>query len=515
MSRSLLFGSLLPSLVGSLPPIHVENGKFLDEQGSEVYFRGVNVVYKDVPWLPHSLTFHSNLSFVADDVDLLQSLGVNLIRLGVMWPGVNPDSPNKVADDYVEKVRSMIHLAESRGIYTVLDPHQDEMHPVFCGEGTPDFFVERALRQPEVTDFPVPVQATPFPVSPPGRKLCDEHISFDYIWTHDSAKAYQQLWEMGAEKGGFGLFWAAVAHSLAHENAVVMGEIWNEPFPGDVFGDAKNRDNKHADLNNLQPFYNNITRYIREVANVSQRTMAIAFEPSWPVGDQDIHPDSLLTATSGFSKLPEDNAVYAFHYYSAPCTTDLPAYLDERLADIKRLKAAPYASEFNLYAGDEKSRADMISTFNAFESRFISYTGWQYKSYSGSLPDGTCTGCGNSFFNDDGTANTWMMSSMGRPFAQRVQGKATRVDIGDEVFSLTFSLVATASPTVIVVPDIWTHKQNSFQVGVSDPSGIATQTHIIGRTIAPGVAYEGSAIVQVDIKAGKDGGAVIITINSL
>lgn len=45
------------------------------------------------------------------------------------------------------------------------------------------------------------------------------------------------------------------------------------------------RDNQYADKNNLQPFYINITTAIRE-AVPDQRKFAIAYEPTWPVGDQ-------------------------------------------------------------------------------------------------------------------------------------------------------------------------------------------------------------------------------------
>ena len=58
----------------------------MDSAGRERLFRGINVVYKDPPYIPVVSAFHSNLSFVEADVDLLASLGVNLIRLGVLWP---------------------------------------------------------------------------------------------------------------------------------------------------------------------------------------------------------------------------------------------------------------------------------------------------------------------------------------------------------------------------------------------------------------------------------------------
>ena len=51
----------------------------------------------------------------------------------------------------------------------------------------------------------------------------------------------------------------------------------------------------HADRVNLSPFYDNLTRSIRRVA--SQAEFAIAYEPSWPVGTQDLEPDAKLPST--------------------------------------------------------------------------------------------------------------------------------------------------------------------------------------------------------------------------
>jgi hypothetical protein len=62
-----------------------------------------------------------------------------------------------------------------------VDPHQDEFHPLFCGEGVPDFFVEHLASGPAVTDFPVPVTKTPFGTSPPSRSQCGKHSSFSYV----------------------------------------------------------------------------------------------------------------------------------------------------------------------------------------------------------------------------------------------------------------------------------------------------------------------------------------------
>jgi hypothetical protein len=47
-----------------LHDVHVEGGRFVDSVGRERLFRGINVVYKDPPWLPTATSFNANFSFV-------------------------------------------------------------------------------------------------------------------------------------------------------------------------------------------------------------------------------------------------------------------------------------------------------------------------------------------------------------------------------------------------------------------------------------------------------------------
>ena len=113
-------------------------------------------------------------------------MGVNLIRLGVMWPGVMPHKDH-VDKGYLDRVLKIIRMCSDNGIYTIVEPHQDEFNERFCGEGAPDWFADQFT---QVTDFPVPVQSKPFPTSGkaavpvPTKKECHSHSSFSYIWTH-------------------------------------------------------------------------------------------------------------------------------------------------------------------------------------------------------------------------------------------------------------------------------------------------------------------------------------------
>jgi hypothetical protein len=97
---------------------------FVDEHGRERIFKGVNVVVKGPPWMPSINGFDSNTSLVAEDFILLRSLGVNIIRLGVMWPGVEPER-GVYNLTYLAAMKDLAAQAAEYGIYTLVDMHQD------------------------------------------------------------------------------------------------------------------------------------------------------------------------------------------------------------------------------------------------------------------------------------------------------------------------------------------------------------------------------------------------------
>ena len=63
---------------------------FVDEHGRERIFHGTNVITKGRPWYPTRDGYDAFTSLVREDFELMQSVGINSIRLGVMWPGVEP-----------------------------------------------------------------------------------------------------------------------------------------------------------------------------------------------------------------------------------------------------------------------------------------------------------------------------------------------------------------------------------------------------------------------------------------
>ena len=113
------------------------NGLFTDETGRTLIFHGLNVVYKKSPWIPARAPFSPLDSISSEDIANLVDWGFNMIRLGVMWPGVEP-TKGSYNQSYLDDIETLVNDLGAAGIYTMVDFHQDLLHPKLCGEGIPD-----------------------------------------------------------------------------------------------------------------------------------------------------------------------------------------------------------------------------------------------------------------------------------------------------------------------------------------------------------------------------------------
>jgi endoglycosylceramidase len=136
------------------------SGAIRDSSGRHVIFHGFNVVYKSAPYLPSMEGFDPMLSYSETDASYLQKWGLNIVRLGVMWPGVEPNE-GSYDSEYLDKVASIVEMNSKYGIFTILEAHQDSLAAAFCGEGIPNWAAQKVLSNSEwlksFKGFPSPV----------------------------------------------------------------------------------------------------------------------------------------------------------------------------------------------------------------------------------------------------------------------------------------------------------------------------------------------------------------------
>ena len=134
MSFLLFICLLISSFSLDIIRINPNTRKFIDSHNRSIIFHGVNAVYKVPPFVPSTNeTFDPMHSLNERDAQNLSDWGVNIVRLGIEWPGVIPGR-GQLNMSYLAEIEKIVNTLGNHGIYTILDNHQDLLSRYFCGE---------------------------------------------------------------------------------------------------------------------------------------------------------------------------------------------------------------------------------------------------------------------------------------------------------------------------------------------------------------------------------------------
>lgn len=187
--------------------IQVKGNRFVDQSGCEILLHGINLVCKD-----RSKGYIG--SWDQEAFKKLKQWGFNVVRLGVIWDGLEP-LPGTFDFAYIERLRTVIHLAHQADIYVFLDMHQD-LFSVQFGDGAPAW----ATITDGFTYEPYPLWSDAY--------LHNEAVqrAFDHFWNNDMAPDGVGIQEH------YALAWRKLAEELGREANVIGYDLMNEPFMG-------------------------------------------------------------------------------------------------------------------------------------------------------------------------------------------------------------------------------------------------------------------------------------------
>jgi endoglycosylceramidase len=460
-----------------------------DPSGRERIFHGVNVVYKLAPYHPPLLSgFQPQLSFGDKDVEFLVQNGFNMVRLYVSWHGLEAEKDN-YNSSYLDVIEGIVNKLGRRGIYTLLDCHQDLMSPKFCGEGFPDYasLYDRSI---ELELFPIPTPSLiPYQINEttgyPFRSECDKHAFADYYTSYACSKAWQSLYDNDqGVQDRFGLFWQKVAQRFNGNDFVLGYELLNEPWAGNIYEHPQDFIPEFTNKKYLLPMYQTLHQMIRKYDD----NHIIFFEPVADIISAAPLPSNFGEGPGGHAY--NNRQVFSFHLYCllhlnvqildlAVCDAIEEAFILARMADTMDIGVAGFLTEWGAYGNfqegsdSEKDAADITALADQF---LLSWSYWQYKGFA----DITTTQIADEegFWDGQGNLEEIKLKTLSYPYAMAVAGHYQSMVFtrATSQFELSYDASTRASERTTIFLSEKYHYPNGFNATVS-PTGYATLHH--------------------------------------
>ena len=232
------------------------------------------------PYISERNDFNPEDSFTDGDIQNLVDWGFNFVRLGVMWEAVERE-PGKYNDTYLEEVNSLVDRLGAKGIYTMVDAHQDVYARKICGEGIPNFYAKQILDEGptycidprfdfilepilKVFGYCKPLSDYDLSADENGNPKISDCQKYDFIrfFTSPEARTIQRA----LYNNDFGIrdkfvsSWKHVALKLSSNKNILAYDPLNEPEPtsSTIFEWVWNWLPGHLDRTMIQPFYTRI-----------------------------------------------------------------------------------------------------------------------------------------------------------------------------------------------------------------------------------------------------------------
>ncbi|EGC38983.1 hypothetical protein DICPUDRAFT_148335 [Dictyostelium purpureum] len=495
---SLLLLFSLISNVFCIIKVNPSNQFFIDEYNRVRLFHGVNVVYKIPPFHPSLGEFDPVTSFNQEDINNLESWGFNAVRLGVMWPGVEPEY-DQFNQTYLSIMKELVEQMAESNIYTLIDFHQDLLSRKFCGEGIPDW----AVNFTNTDNFPLPVAKT-YPKNSQSYPDLNQCLNKDfgvYYFSKDVGELFQMLYDnTNGLQDQMIDYWRVLVKTFMDLDTVLGYEIINEPWAGDIYENIEYiLKLGYADEKNLLPLYQAVNQAIREI----DQEHCVFYEKALT----DLIHSRFPAGTPGGVEY-NDRQVLSYHIYcgttrqgnprhTSVCDGEEDLFFEGAMDDLKRTGGGGFMTEFGAVSNETNS-IDMLNYLTGHADKYLqSWTYWQLKYYN----DITTAGSTESLYLPNGELDIPKITALSRTYAQAIAGvpQAMKYDTTDATFTLTYTIDTTITQPTIVYLNEQLQYPNGYTAKITQGTATLDQSKTNYILITPSSATQNQSTITLTV----------------
>lgn len=484
---------------------------FLDGQGRQRLWHGINIVNKGVPFHPSLDVFAPGESVTDEDIKVLLSMGASVVRLGIMMGGMFPDGP-VLNESYLEYSMRVVGKLHDNGIDTLIDLHQDVLSKKVCGEGTPDWMLN--VSSLHAMPLPRPASYSTVEVDPATGypKSCEpsgvlKSIGWSEWYTTDQCgKAFAQLYALNSPMSkAFEAYWRAVALKFKGHPGVIGYELLNEPWVGDHVGSPSLLlESGRAEQGLLKDYMQRMHDVIRAV----DEEALILYAPA--------EINNRLMRRVGYERGFLPGAGMAYHVYcvvgtdgpgpTTPTQEKLCHYNDkstmkQRQEDLARLGTAGFVTEFGAVNPVATGLAEMSFVLEHFES-MEPPSSWAFWDFHEIQTRGT-------------EEKATYIRTLARPYPRAIAGtlRSYTFDASSALFQMTFAPSSNGSMLTEVYLGKEHHYRSGFIVSMSPKGALIVQTTSFGVTLqSSGEGFGGQEVTVTVVPANMSSwsGAIFV-----
>ena len=364
--------------------LSTSDGLILDENGRRMLLRGINTGgrSKFAPFSPFDFDGGDFQTELDAYLDRPVDWGLNVLRVPFSWDAMEPER-GVIDEEWMVRYDALLDGAAERGLFTIVDFHQDVYSERYCGDGFP-LWSSTGGEEPHH----------------------DCHDWFKaYLIDDDAKQAWDEFWsdETGI-RTAFGEMWTRMAERHWGRPGVVGFEIINEPGWGSTsMGDWESE--------TLTPFYTEMTALIHETAPGS----LILFDAT---GMDGVSVSTTLDLPMG------DNLVFAPHFYDVSIFAgggEVDTDVADRFAQwasVGRDWGVPtLIGEFGVPSDMELAQEYATANWNGLDADMMHGTYWEY---SASVDDWNKENL--SVVQPDGTEHPELVEPLIRAYPAAIDG---------------------------------------------------------------------------------------------